>query len=199
MGLPNTFPFEVLIGAPFSIYTAAAAAVRPAFDETPDPMVWTLLGTNGPKSYAEEGLMLSAPQETTPYRGYGTAAPLKIIRTSEDVLFRVTIADLTLEMLSNALNGNSVSTTPHKKIGLSRGLQVQTIALLARGPSPYADNKYSQAYIPYVANVSTIELALRRDQVTTYALQWQAVVDPNAATEAEQLGVFEAMDDADIS
>lgn len=199
MGLPNTFPFEVLIGAPFSIYTAAAGTARPAFDETPDPMVWTLLGTNGPKSYAEEGLQLSCPQETSPFRGYGSAAPLKIFRTSEDAMFRVVIADMTLETLSHALNQNSVATTPHRKVGLSRGLTVATVAVLARGPSPYADDSYSQIWIPYAANVSTIELTLRRDQATTFALQWQGIVDPNAESDAEQLGVFEALDDDDVS
>lgn len=143
--------------------------------------------------------MFSAPQETQAHRGYGSAAPIKIFRTSEDVLFRVTIADMTLEMLANAFNGNTVAVAPHRKLGLSRGLQMQTKALLARGPSPYADDKYSQFWIPYVANVTSVETPLRRDQVSTYALQWQAIVDPAAATEDERLGVIEALDDNDIS
>lgn len=197
MGLPNTFPYEVM-GSPFSLYVAAAATARPALDEVPG-IDWTLLGSNGAKSYAEEGVTLMLPQSFNKFRGYGSAAPLKIFRSEEDVQCRVVLADMTLEQLANALNSNTVATTPHRKLGLSRGLTVSTIALLARGPSPYADNKYSQIWIPYAANVSSPELPFRRDTATIYTLQWDAIVNPDAASDDEQLGVIEALDEDDVS
>lgn len=195
MGMPNTFPYEV-IGSPFSLYVAPAGTARPAIDVTPPGGGWTLVGSNGNKSYAEEGVRVNIPQSMNYFRGLGSAAPLKAFRSEEDVIVQVTLADLTLEQIAQALNSNTVTETGiTRKVGLSRGLTVATVALLVRGPSPYMDDGFCQFWVPYAANVTSAELAFRRDNATTYPLEWHALVDPSAATDDEQLGVLEGQDE----
>jgi hypothetical protein len=193
MGMSNTFPYEV-IGSPFSIYVATAGTARPAIDNAPSGS-WTLIGSNGNRSYAEEGVRVNIPQTLNKHRGLGSAAPIKLFRAEEDVIVQVTLADLTLEQIRYALNSNSVTETGvTRKVNLSRGLPVATVALLVRGPSPYMDGGFSQWWIPYVANSSSPELVMRRDQATTYTLEFTAIVNPNAET-GEELGVLEGEDE----
>lgn len=194
MGLPNTFPYE-LIGPGFTLYWAAAGTAMPAINAAIDDEVWTRIGKNGNKSYAEEGVRVSAPQSLNPFRGYGSAAPLKFFRGEEDQIYQVTIADLTLESFALALNQNGVTETGiSRKLGLSRGLTVSTVALLARGPSPYFSNGHSQWYTKYVANASSPDVPLRRDNAAFYQLEWRAIVDPDA-TAGEELGVLVGEDE----
>lgn len=194
MGMPNTFPYEV-IGSPFSVYVAAAGTARPAIGVAPSGS-WGLVGSNGNKSYAEEGVRVNIPQAFNYFRGLGSSAPLKAFRSEEDVIIQVTLADLTLEQIRQALNQNTVTETGiTRKVGLSRGLTVATVALLVRGPSPYMDDGTSQFWLPYAANVSSPEMVMRRDNATTYALEWRALVNPDASSDDETLGVFEAEDE----
>jgi hypothetical protein len=194
MGMPNTFPFEV-IGSPFSIYIAPAATARPLIDAVP-AVDWVLLGSNGNKSYAEEGVRVNIPQSFNYFRGLGSAAPLKAFRSEEDAIIQVSLADMSLEVFRQALNQNEVREAGiTRTVGLSRGLTVATVALLVRGPSPYMNDAFCQWWMPYAVNVSNPEVAFRRDNATIYALEWRAIVDPAAALEADQLGIFEAESD----
>jgi hypothetical protein len=193
MGMPNTFPYEV-IGSPFSIYVGAASLARPQIDNAPGGG-WTLVGSNGNKSYSEEGVRLNIPQSLNKFRGLGSAAPLKLFRAEEDVIIQVTLADLTLEQIRYALNSNAVTETGiTRKVSLSRGLTVATQALLVRGPSPYMDGGFCQFWIPLCANSSSPEIVMRRDQATTYALEFTAIVDPTQPA-GDELGVLEGQDE----
>lgn len=192
MGMPNTFPYEV-IGSPFSIYIGAVGLARPLLGV--DPAIgWTLLGSNGNKSYADNGVEVHSPQAFNYFHGLGSAAPLKAFRTTEDVIIMVTMADLTLEQLRQAFNQNAATEVGIKRtLPLSRGLPVATVSLLVRGPSPYMDNGDSQWWIPCACNVSSPQLVHRRDNATTYALEWHALYYP-LATAGEEMGVLEAQD-----
>lgn len=193
MGMPNTFPYEV-IGSPFSIYLGAVGVARPAIGAVPGGG-WTLLGSNGNRSYAEEGVRVNSPQGFNYFRGLGSAAPLKAFRTEEDVIIQVTLADLTLEQLANAFNKNAVTENGiTRTLPLSRGLTVASGAMLVRGPSPYMDDAFSQWWIPLSCNVSSPEIVHRRDNATTYALEWRALYYPEADS-GEELGVLEAEDE----
>lgn len=193
MGVPNTFPYE-LIGPGFKLYWAVAATPIPGVDDEVDTLVWNLIGKNGNKSYAEEGVRINLPQTVNAFRGYGSAGVLKEFRDQEDVIVQVTIADLRLETLSLALNSNDVTETANRRcVGLSRGLTVDTVALLARGPSPYFNDGYSQWYLPYASNHSSPEIAFRKPEAAIFQLEWRAIVDPEAA-EGEELGVLEGDD-----
>lgn len=194
MGLPNAYPYEVM-GAPHSLYIAPVGEARPAIGAAPAGG-WVLVGTAGNRSYAEEGVRVNSPAAYNYFRGLGSAAPRKAFRAEEDVSIAVTLADLTLESLATAFNKLSTDVTEAgitRTLGLSRGLGVMTVALLVRGPSPYMDDGFAQWWVPAAANVTSIELALRRDNATTYPLEFRAIwYDP--ATDGEEMGVFEAED-----
>ncbi len=193
MGMPNAFPHEV-IGSPFDIYIGVVGLARPAIGASPAGG-WVLLGSNGNRSYAEEGVRVNSPASYNYFRGLGSAAPLKAFRSEEDVMIQVTLADLTLEQLRFAFNTNTVTETGiTRKLPLSRGLGVATVALLVRGPSPYMDDGYSQWWIPAACNVSSPEIVHRRDNATTYALEWRAIYYADAVA-GEELGVLEAEDE----
>lgn len=195
MGLPNAYPYEI-IGAPHSLYIAVAGTARPAISAAP-AVDWVLVGTAGNRSYAEEGVRVNSPAAYNYFRGLGSAAPRKAFRAEEDVMIAVTLADLTLESLATAFNklaSDVVETGITRKLGLSRGLGVQTVALLVRGPSPYMDDGTAQWWIPTAANVTSIELALRRDNATIYPLEFRAIWYDLAA-DGEEMGVFEAEDE----
>lgn len=195
MGLPNAYPYEVM-GAPHSLYIAAFGTARPAIGAAPGGS-WTLVGQNGNRSYAEEGVRVNSPAAYNYFRGLGSAAPLKAFRSEEDVIIAVTLADMTLESLATAFNKlaadvDEVGIT--RTLGLSRGLGVATMALLVRGPSPYMADGFAQFWIPVAANVTSVELALRRDNATTYPLEFRALWYDEATT-GEELGVYEAEDE----
>lgn len=195
MGLPNAYPYEIM-GAPHSLYIATAATARPAIGAAP-AVGWVLVGTAGNRSYSEEGVRVNSPAAYNYFRGLGSAAPRKAFRSEEDVMISVTLADLTLESLATAFNklaSGVVETGITRKLGLSRGLGVQTVALLVRGPSPYMDDGFSQWWIPQAANVTSIDLAMRRDNATTYPLEFRAIWY-DLATTGEEMGVFEAEDE----
>lgn len=195
MGLPNAYPYEVM-GAPHSLYIGAAGLARPAIGDAPAGG-WVLVGTAGNRSYAEEGVRVNSPAAYNYFRGLGSAAPRKAFRAEEDVIIQVTLADLTLEQLATAFNklaSDVVETGITRKLGLSRGLGVQTVALLVRGPSPYMDDGHSQWWVPQACNVTSIELAMRRDNATTYPIEFRAIWY-DLATTGEEMGVFEAEDE----
>lgn len=194
MGLPNSYPFEVM-GAPHSLYIGVAGLARPALNADPD-VGWTLVGTAGNRSYAEEGVRVNSPAAYNYFRGLGSAAPRKAFRSEEDVMIAVTLADMTLESLVYAFNKlvtDIVDVGVTRTLGLSRGLSVATLALLVRGPSPYMDDGIGQFWVPAAMNVSSIELALRRDQATQYPLEFRGIWYDSAAS-GEEMGVYEAQD-----
>lgn len=196
MGFPNAYPHEVM-GAPHSVYIAAVGTARPALT-VPTPLSpWVVVGLRGNHSYAEEGVRVNSPAAYNYFRGYASAAPRKAFRSEEDVMIGVTLADMTLESLALAFNqlaADVEETGITRTLDLSRGLGVQTFALLVRGPSPYMDDGIAQFWIPAVMNDSSIELGLRRDNATTYPLSFRAIYYEDAAT-GEEMGVYEAEDE----
>ena len=93
------------------------------------------------------------------------------------------------EQYSLALNGNTVTpSTGEVKIGLSRGLVVDTRALLVRGPSPYLADGAMQYEVPIVAQSGSPQPSLKRDEPAGLALEWSALVDPDAASDDERFG-----------
>src|SRR5688572_8571832 len=192
MGLPNAYPYEVM-GAPHSVYIATFGTARPAIGDAPGGG-WTLVGERGNNSYSEEGVRVNSPAAYNYFRGLASAAPRKAFRSEEDVMIGITLADMTLESLALAFNKLAASVTESgfkRTLGLSRGLSVTTLALLVRGPSPYMDDGTAQFWIPTAINVSSIELGMRRDNATTYPLEFRAIWY-DEATEGEEMGVYEA-------
>lgn len=141
----NAAPYEV-IGAPYTIWVAPVGTAFPSLDDAEEDFdpAWTKVGTSGDLSYTEKGVTFEAKQKINYFTPAGSTIPRKAFRTEEGSSFQVEIADLTLEQMSIVLNSNTVTHTPAgtgtrgtKEIDLTRGLDVATMAMLARGYSPY--------------------------------------------------------------
>lgn len=194
----NSQPYEI-IGAPAEIYIAAVGTAFPDIDATPNPADWTKLGTDGALNYTPDGVKTSSPQAFNIFRSLGSAAPRKVFRTEEDGKYGVSVADMTMETFAQVM-GSTVATVPagsgsagSKWVGLSRGLDIPTVALLIRVlQSPYIEEGNLQYEIPRAQYTGSPETTWKRSDPAVLDMEWMALVDPAAATPAEQLGRIRA-------
>lgn len=191
--MANTPPFEI-IAAPFKVYVAPVSTACPAIDAT-ITAPWTLVGSSGDLNYTDEGVTVAHAQSIEKFRALGDSGSRKVFRTEEDLMIRLQLADLTLEQYQYALNGNSITTVPAgsstpgtKKVGMSRGFTVATMALLVVGPSPYDDEGNLYFWVPRAAQTGNPEVVMRKNTPAVLALEWTALVNPDAATPAERFG-----------
>lgn len=190
----NPAPFEV-IGAALTLYVAPVTTVFPALGVTPD-VAWVKVGSSGPLNYSDEGVSLDQGQAINFWRSLGDSGSRKAFRTTEDLKIMLTLVDLTLEQYSFAINGNTVTDMgAYKKIGLSRGLVIDTRALLIRGPSPYMQDGDAQYEIPIAVQSGSPKPVFKRSDPVGLQLEWTALVDVSAASEDEYFGRFLAETD----
>jgi hypothetical protein len=205
----NTVPFEVIAAAPIQLYTHTAGTAKPSLDTSAANVVlagWSKVGISGDLSYDDgAGVSIEHPQNVVKWRALGDSGARKVFRQDEDCTVKVKVVDLRLETYSLALNGNTVTpvnsgvgTVGYKKIGLSRGLSVNTKALLIRLLiSPYGEDWIGQYYFPRVALVGTPTVQFMKTTPAGLELAFDALVDPDASAE-ERFGVLEfGTEDAD--
>jgi hypothetical protein len=192
--MENATPYEI-IGSPFTVWIADVGVTFPAVDEDPDPGDFTLVGSSGSLNYMDEGVTVEHSQSINFFRALGDSGSRKAFRTQEDLKIRLTLADLTIEQYLLALNGNAMTTVAAgsgipgtKKVGMSRGLAIDTRALLVRGPSPYMADGILQYEVPVACQTGNPQVVYRRDQPAGLALEWTALVDPSAASADERFG-----------
>lgn len=195
----NSLPYEI-IAAPFDVWFAPVGTAFPDIDDDTPASPWARVGSDGNLNYFDEGVKVSHKQVMAKFRSLGDVGSRKIFRTEEDLMIGLKLADLTLEQYAHALNSNSVTTTAagagtagFKTIGLSRGASVATVALLVRGPSPYMDGGYLQFEVPRAAQSGDPETILKNGDPAGLALQWDALVDPDAASDDVRFGRIKAM------
>lgn len=200
--MANTVPYEVIAAAPIALYAHDADTAMPALDDDAAAVVlagWTKLGVSGDLSYDNgAGVQIEHAQNVSPWRALGDSGARKIFRQDEDCRVRVKVVDLRLETYAYALNGNTVTevaagvgTVGYRKIGLSRGLTVNTKALLIRLlMSPYGADWIGQYYFPRVAIVGSPTVQFMKTEPAGLELQFDALVNPDAAAESERFGVL---------
>lgn len=188
-------PFEI-VAQPFTLWVAEVGSVFPTIDEEPG-MTWTKIGTSGDLNYTEDGVTVNHAQTVETFRSLGSTGPRKAFRTEEELMISLTVADITLEQYAQAMNNNPVTTVPpgvgdagYKKLGLSRGLDVSRRALLIRGAkaSAYMEDGIAQYEIPIAVQVSEPEIAFVKGSPAGVALEFQALEDPDAASDDERFG-----------
>lgn len=187
-------PYEI-IAAPFTVWFAPVGEAFPAIDAAPAGN-WAMIGTSGDENYTEDGVTVAHSQTIETVRVAGTTGPRKAFRTAEDLMIRLTLFDMTLEHYARAMNGNAVTTTAagsgtagFKKIGLRQGLEVTRLALLARGDaSAYGDGWKAQYEVPICFQSGSPEPVFRKGQPAGLALEFTALEDSGAASEAERFG-----------
>lgn len=187
-------PYEI-ISNPFTLYWGPVGESFPAVDATPAGN-WVKIGTSGDRNYSDEGVTVAHEQTIEKFRGAGATGPQKVGRTEEDLMIRMTLWDMTLEQYRLALNNNAVATTAagsgtagFKALNIYRGLSVQTMALLIRGPvSAYGDGWNSQYEVPLAYQSGSPEPAFAKGAPAGLAVEFTALEDPSAASEAERFG-----------
>jgi hypothetical protein len=186
-------PYEI-VGQPLALWLAPVATAFPLVDAAPSG-TWVLIGTSGKRSQDESGVAVTHNQTINEVRPGGALGPVKAFRSSEDLKFKLTIWDVTLEQVKLALNANTLTTVAastgvagYKKMGLSRGMNVTEYALLARGVSPYADLMNAQYQVPrcYMSNSPTI--VYKKGMPAGVELEFTALEDAGAASEDLRFG-----------
>lgn len=186
-------PFEI-VGQPLALWLAPVATAFPLVDAVPSAS-WTLIGTSGLRSQDEAGVTTTHSQTVNKVRTGGSLGPVKAFRSEEDLMFKVSIFDVTLEQVRIALNGNALTTTAaatgvagFKRVGLTRGPDVTEYALLARGVSPYADAMTAQYEVPRCYMSNSPAIVYRKGVPAGVELEFTALEDTNAASTAFRFG-----------
>ena len=195
----STKPFEV-VAQPYTLYLAPVGTTFPDIDATPSAP-WVKVGTSGDLNYDQAGVKVIHKQKIELWRALGSAGPRKAFRTEEELNITLTLVDLTLEEYANALNFQSVSTTPagvgaagYKSFELSRGLEMPLHALLVRGAgaSPYGDGWAVQYQVPVVVSTGDPDVIFVKGKPAGLALEFQALEDPDASPVTERFGTLVA-------
>jgi hypothetical protein len=183
--MENGIPYEILAGTGL-LYAAPVGTTFPLLTAVP-AATWVLLGdTDG-------GVTVTLDQTVEVKRSDQRTGPVKAFRTEEDLRVKTSLLHATLENLQ-LLHTNSLTDTPAgagtigtREINLHRGFVVDEYALLFRGVSAYG-NYPAQYEVPRGFIDSPIELVHAKDDTVAIPMEFRALEDPNAATEAERFG-----------
>ena len=174
-------PFEAVNG-PVTVYHAVVGTAAPEISEDPPPGTWTKLGTNGDKSYGEDGVTVTPSRSYEHQMVLGSTAPQKAYLTEQGFAVSVPLIDLTAEALARVMNGASVTDTVpgngtggHRSFDLLMDTDGSEIALLVRGKSPYLDDANAQHWVPrcYVSDVG--EYGFVKGEGANYEVEFTAL------------------------
>ena len=147
-------PYEMISG-PITLYYANEGTAAPEISGDP-PGPWAVLGAQGKKSLSEDGVTITPDETLEGQRVLGSTAIQKLFRTEEDLMVSFGLLDISVETMARAL-GNGLNEVAagsgsggYKEVELMRGFDVNYLAVLARGKSPYGDNMNMQWWIPKV-------------------------------------------------
>lgn len=186
-------PFEI-VGQPLQLWLAPVGTAFPLVNVAP-AVAWVLVGTSGTRSQDESGVSVMHNQTINKVRPGGAVGPVKAFRSEEDLMFSLTLFDVSLEQVRIALNANTVTTVAQgagtagfKRMGLSRGTNVTEYALLARGVSPYADGMNAQYQVPRCYMSNSPSVVYRKAVPAGVALEFTALEDLGATSEDLRFG-----------
>ena len=186
---------NLLVFQPFIVMAAAVGTAFPGVWLTAAQVKaladWSLVadGTEQEdgKPISESGLTVTRNQTVDLYRTYGTLAPVKSRRSSQDLMVGFNSPDMTLETLTRLINNASVTSvanvTPgessHKEIDLSAGAAVAEVALMVWGNiSGYSESFNGMYQVFRAVQTSSPALAYVKNALTEAEFSFQALKDP---------------------
>jgi hypothetical protein len=191
-----TSPFEIIAG-PATVYLAPTGTAFPLIDAAPSGS-WSQLGKT------EGGVTVTYDYDIELLMVDQNSGPQKAIRTEEHLIVAFSLAELSLEQYAKALNNATVTDTPpgggtagFRFFKTRQGFDVALFAMLVRGPSPYM-NAFMQYEIPVVCQTGAPTISFVRDDKSVLELEWEAIEDRAAATDADRFGVLRAQDAAPL-
>lgn len=186
-----TSPLEIIAG-PIEAHLAPVGTTMPDVASTPAGN-WVKLGTNGNKNQSEDGLAIVHEQDIEDVRVAGRTGPIKAYRTAEGLKVSFTLYDLSPEVYSRVLNGNTVTnvaagsgTAGAQTIPLLRGLNVTEYALLVKGAFSSEGDGYSMQYqVPRCYLAGAPEVVFKKGEPAGLAFEFMALEDPDASAGQE--------------
>lgn len=175
---------EAIIASPFDVWTAPVGEAMPTVDAAPSGN-WALIGSQVDQlTQDESGVSLSNTQSITDIRGAGSTAPIKAVRSEEDLLVSINMMDMTFEVLDFALRGGGVTEVSAvsgvigtKSIPIWRGTQVVEHALLLRGPSPYLVDTNMQFEFYRVYAAGDLDQSYAKATAVVVNIQFKVLMD----------------------
>lgn len=191
--------FHEIIGAPLTVWVAPVATAFPTIVAAPT-VGWTRLGTNGDRNYDNAGVEVIHGKTYEKVRTAGASGPVKAFLTEEDLMFRLTLLDITLEQYAYALNNNTITTVAPgpgvpgtKSIGLSEDVgRTAEFALLARGLSPYNPALAMQFEIPRCFQSGAPSPVFRKGTPAGLQLTFDVLENQAASNAQQRFGVLRA-------
>lgn len=186
----------ILVGSGI-VHIAPEGTTFPTPDQLPPAAdaAWSPLGE------FDGGVQIAHPQTIDEHRTDKETGIQKATRSVEDLTISVSLADQTLENFATMINGETVTDTPaasgtagYREVGLYRGLTVTTYALVFEGNSPYLDNAILRYLVPRGYFGGDMGRSFVKNTKTLIPVEFHAMVDPNAASDAEKFGNIQAVD-----
>lgn len=194
----NTIPYEVLAGSG-TVYLAPAGTALPAEPGGVLSSPWFKIGTGGDLNYDEDtGIEFTVTENVVPWTPLGSNAPRKYFRTVEGVTAKVQVADMTLEQVKYALNGNAITTVAagvgtigYKKIGLVKGTNITSYACIIRyNVSPYLAEGIMEFRHTLVQQKGEPKFVAKKGEPMLVDFELMSIADPAVVIEADRLGVW---------
>lgn len=197
-------PFEI-IAAPATVYVAPVGETYPVIDADPAGK-WVSLGET------EGGVTVAHQHNVVELRTDQRIGIKKIVRSEETLRITFMMAELTLENMAKVLNDQTVTTVApvaadaaanppvdaaagYREFDLYRGVQVNQLAMLIRGDSPYMD-ALLQYELPAVSQVGQPQVAFVKNDKSVMSLEWVVLEDPDATKDEDLFGRLIAQDAA---
>ena len=145
------------------------------------------------------GVTVTLGETVDVHRTDQRTGPVKATRSEESLILETNIAEVTLETLADLLGvtavdtAEGVGTAGFVTLPLYRGLVVDQMALLFRGPSAYGDFD-GQFYVPRGYPMGEVGMEFTKDSKTLVPWGFEALEDMGAATVDERFGVLTMMD-----
>jgi hypothetical protein len=183
--------YEILTGVG-NLYVAPVGTTFPTLTATPSAS-WTYVGET------QDGVTVTADQSIEEITVDQETGPVEAVRAEESLMVETKMARHTIENLAIALGQTAIDTPPStgvagtREVPLYKGSAVQKYALLFRGKSPYGDYP-AQFEIKRGYFGGSTELEFVKDANTPIPVEFHALVDLNAATNAEKFGRVVAQD-----
>jgi len=186
-------PFEIIAG-PARVYIAPVGTAFPKINQAPGA-AWKDLG------YTEGGINVQHNQSVELLRVDQLTGPVKAVRSEEELHVTFSLAQITLENYSHALNELTVTDVAptateagYKWVPLYKGPDVKAVALLIRGPSPYGDGFNLQFEVPVAVQVGEPQISFVRGDKSVLEVDFVALEDATAPSEELKFGRLVAQD-----
>lgn len=188
MPAANTAPYQIIAGV-CDVYVADVGTPFPAIDAVPGSATWRALG------HTDGGIKVAHPQTVVALRTDQVTAPVKAVRSEEDLQITFSLAEVTPENYALVLNQNATGPATEgtdKVVTLYRGgFGVETFALLVRGEHLSPEGDYNLQYeVPTVYQAGEPEVEYTKDAKALLACEFMAIAASAFAAGTDDADIF---------